>query len=84
MSRAIVDPSSLDRCLVSLVQSICRRFLGQRTLLELTARTRREIPIGYQDPAISTLLYKSAAIESHKNGVILPSESRQAEGLLAL
>jgi hypothetical protein len=28
MSRAIVDPSSLDRRLVSLVQSICRRFLG--------------------------------------------------------
>jgi hypothetical protein len=28
MSRAIVDPASLDHCLVSLVQSVCRRFLG--------------------------------------------------------
>jgi hypothetical protein len=28
MSGAIVDPSSLDRRLVSLVQSICRHFLG--------------------------------------------------------
>jgi hypothetical protein len=28
MSGAVVDPSSLDRRLVSLVQSICRHFLG--------------------------------------------------------
>lgn len=84
MSRAIVDPSSLDRCLVSLVQSIYRRFLGQRKSLGLTTRTRREIPIGHQDPAISTLLYKSAAVDSHENGVILPLESGQVKGLLAL
>jgi len=84
MSRAIVDPSSLDRCLVSLVQSICRRFLGQRKSCRPTTGTRREIPIGHRDPTISTLLYKSAAIESRENRAILPSESRQANGLLAL
>jgi hypothetical protein len=69
-SGAIVDPSSLDRRLVSLVQSICRRFLGQRTSSGLTAEIRREIPVGHQDPAISTLLYKSAAVESRENGFI--------------
>jgi hypothetical protein len=84
MSGAIVGPSSLDRRLVSLVQSIYRRFLGQRKSLGLTSRTRREIPVGHQDPAISTLLYKSATVESRENGVILPSESGRAKGLLAL
>jgi hypothetical protein len=49
---AIVDPSSLDRRLVSLVQSICRRFLGQRKWSGLTSGTRREIPVDHQDPAI--------------------------------
>jgi len=67
-----------------LVQSICRRFLGQRKSSGLTTRTRREIPVGHQDPAISTLLYKSAAVDSRENGVILPSEGKQAKGLSAL
>jgi hypothetical protein len=84
MSRAIVDPSSLDRRLVSLVQSICRRFLGQRKSPGLTTRTRREIPVCYQDLAISTLLYKSAAAESRENGVIPPSKSGRVRGLSAL
>ena len=47
MSGAIVDPSSLDRRLVSLVQSICRRFLGQRKSSGLTTGTRKEIPVGH-------------------------------------
>jgi hypothetical protein len=84
MSGAVVDPSSLDRRLVSLVQSICRRFLGQRKSSGLTTRTRREISVGHQDPATSTLLYKSAAVDSRENGVILPSESGRARGLSAL
>jgi hypothetical protein len=84
MSGAVIDPSSLDRCLVSLVQSICRHFLGQRKSSGLTTRTRREIPVSYQDLAISTLLYKSAAVESRENGIVLPSESRRAKGLSAL
>ena len=84
MSGSIVDPGSLDRRLVSLVQSICRQFLGQRKSLGLATRTRKEIPFGRQDPAVSTLLYKSATIESRENGVILPSKSGQAKGLLAL
>ena len=84
MSRSIVDPSCLDRLLVSLAQSICRRFLGQRKSCGLAAGTRRDLPVGRQDPAISTLLYKSAAVESRENGVILPSESGRAKGLSAL
>jgi hypothetical protein len=84
MSGAIVDPSSLDRRLVSLVQSICRRFLGQRKSSGLTTGTRKEVPVGHQDPAVSTLLYKSATVESRENGVILPSEGRQSKGLSAL
>jgi hypothetical protein len=47
ISGAVIDPSSLDRYLVSLVQSICRHFLGQRKSLGLTTRTRREIPVSY-------------------------------------
>jgi hypothetical protein len=84
MSGAVVDPSSLDRHLVSLVQLICRRFLGQRKSSGLTAGTCREISVGRQVLAISTLLYESAAVESRENGVILPSESGQAKGLSAL
>ncbi|GAB7336923.1 hypothetical protein MBLNU13_g01490t1 [Cladosporium sp. NU13] len=84
MSGPIVDPSSLDRRLVSLVQSICRRFLGQKKSSVPATGTRRDVPAGHQDPAISALLYKSAAVESRENGVILPSERGRAKGLSAL
>jgi hypothetical protein len=50
----------------------------------LATGTRKDIPVSHQDPAISTLLYKSATIESRKNGVILPLESRQLKGFSAL
>jgi hypothetical protein len=84
MSRALVDPASLDRRLVSLIQSVCRRFLGQRNTSTPATGTPKDIPVGHQDPAVSTLLYKSAAVESRENGVILPSERGRLKGFSAL
>jgi hypothetical protein len=84
MSRALVDPASLDRRLVSLIQSVCRRFLGQRNTSTPATGTPKDIPVGHQDPAVSTLLYKAAAVESRENGVILPSERGRLKGFSAL
>jgi hypothetical protein len=38
----------------------------------------------HQGLAVSTLLYKSAAVESRENGIISPSERGRSEGLSAL
>lgn len=90
VAKSIVDPAFLDCRLVSLVQSICRKFLGQKKLSGPATRTHKDAPVGYQDYqdhqdlATSTLLYKSAAVESRENGVILPLESGRSKGLLAL
>ncbi|KAM0714672.1 hypothetical protein Q7P37_009970 [Cladosporium fusiforme] len=84
LSASVVDPAALDRCLVSLVQSLCRRFLGQKKSSGAVAAVRKHIPAGRQDPAVSTLLYKSAAVESRENGVILPSGRGRSMGLSAL
>lgn len=84
LSISVVGPAALDRRLVSIVQSLCRRFLGQGNSSGVAAETRKRIPAGRQDPAVSTLLYKSAAVESRENRVILPSERGRSMGLSAL
>lgn len=78
------DPVTLDRRLVTLIQSICRRFLGQRVSRPAAGLGKKVISAKPQDPQVSTLLYKSAAAESRENGDILPSERGRAEGLSAL
>jgi hypothetical protein len=59
-------------------------FLGQKRSLRPAAGTPKDISIGHQGLAVSTLFYKSIAVESLENGVILPSERRRSEGLSAL
>jgi hypothetical protein len=84
LSTAPVDAATLDRRLVALVQSICRRFLGQKKLPITTWAAKKTVLAGPQDPAVSTLLYKSAAAESRENGDILPSERGRLKGRSAL
>lgn len=88
ISAAIGDSTVLDRLLVrllvSLLQSICRRFLSERDSSRRSEPVRRDVPVGCQDPAVSTLLYKSAAVESREKAVILPSAHGRSSGLSAL
>jgi len=84
LSAAPVEAATLERRLISLVQSICRRFLGEKTSSAAAGMSRKTVPASQQDPQVSTLLYKSAAAESRENGDILPSERGRSAGLSAL
>ena len=84
LSAALVDAATLERRLITLVQSICRRFLGQRRSSTAAGVSRKKVPADKRDPQVSTLLYKSAAIESRENGDVLPSERGRSAGLSAL
>lgn len=83
LSAVPADAAILERRLIALVQSICRRFLGQRRSSATAVVNRKNVPAHRQDPQVSTLLYKSAAAESRENGDILPSERGRAEGISA-
>ncbi|KAI6788852.1 hypothetical protein KC343_g2541 [Hortaea werneckii] len=84
LSAAPVDAATLDRRLITLVQSICRRFLGQKVSSPAAGVSKRIVSANQQDPQVSTLLYKSAAAESRENGDVLPSKRGRSEGLSAL
>lgn len=79
-----VNAAALERRLIALVRSICRRFLGQKRSSTAAGVSRKKVPANRQDPQVSTLLYKSAAAESRENGDILPSERGRSGGLSAL
>lgn len=78
------DFTTLDRRLIALIQSICRRCLGQRRSSAGANGSRKHVLAREQDPQVSTLLYKSAAAESWDNGDISTSERGHSEGLSAL
>lgn len=84
LSAAPFEAATLERRLISLVQSICRRLLGQKISSAAAGVNRKTVPASRQDPQVSTLLYKSAAAESRENGDILPSERGRSAGLSAL
>ena len=84
LSAALADAATLERRLIALIQSICRRFLGQKKSSTTAGANRKKAPADRQDPQVSTLLYKSAAVESRENGDILPSERGRSAGLSAL
>lgn len=84
LSAALTDAATLERRLIALVQSICRRFLGQKRSSTAAGVSRKKVPADRQDPQVSTLLYKSAADESRENGDILPSERGRSAGFSAL
>ena len=84
LSAVPADAAMVERRLIALVQSICRRFLGQRRSSPTAVVNKKNVPAHRQDPQVSTLLYKSAAVESRENGDILPSERGRAGGISAL
>ena len=70
MSEAIVDPASLDRRLVSLVQSICRRFSGQRKSSGPAVGTRKGVPVGNQDPLVSGVPFIACAQGGQQTNIV--------------
>lgn len=84
LSAALIDAAALERRLIALIQSICRRFLGHKRPSTAAGVGRKKVPADRRDPQVSTLLYKSAAVESRENGDILPSERGRSQGLSAL
>jgi hypothetical protein len=75
------DPDHLHTILVYILQSVCDKVLGKTP----DRLARRKPPSGPSphspDPAVSVLLYKSAASDSRENNVVMPSPEGRRKGM---